>query len=112
LADGTTAASIYTTLAAVGTTDAQISAITSAFSKIASFASVQTVAAQEHKANIADAALTKAVGALSNLDGDNDATTITTGDAWKAAYDKLAADTAKLDASKSVDALVAKYGSR
>lgn len=111
LADGTTAASIYTTLAAAATTDAQISAITSAFSKIASFASVQTVAAQEHKANIADAALTKAVGALSNLDGDNDVTTITTGDAWKAAYDKLAADTAKLNASKSVDAFVAKYGS-
>lgn len=111
LADGTTSASIYATLAAAATTDAQISAITSAFSKISSFASVKTVAATEHAANVADAALVKATGALANLDGDNSDATATTADVWKAAYDKLAADTTKLNASKAVDAFVAKYGS-
>jgi hypothetical protein len=111
LADGTTAAQLYTTLTAAETTDAQISSITSAFSKIASFASVKTLAAQDHAANVADAALVKATAALSNLDGDNSAITTTTGDVFKAAYDKLATDTASLNASKSVDAFAAKYGS-
>ncbi len=111
LADGTTAAQLYDKLTVAGTTDTEISAITSAFSKIASFASVKTLAAQDHAANVALAAQVKAVAALSNLDGDNDVATVTTGDAWKAAYDKLAADTTKLDASKSVDAFVAKYDS-
>lgn len=103
LADGTTAAQIYTTLTAAATTDAQISAITNAFSKIASFASVKTLAAQDHAANVADAALTKAGTALTDTAG--------TAAAWKTAYDKLGTDTTALNASKSVDAFVAKYGS-
>ena len=111
LADGTPAASIYAILTAAASTDAQISAITSAFSKIASFAAVKPLAAQDHAANVASAALVKASAALSNLDGDSDALTTTTGDVFKAAYDKLTADTASLNASKSVDAFVAKYGS-
>lgn len=111
LADGTTAAQIYTTLTAAATTDAQISAITTAFSKVTAFSPLKTVAAQEHAFNVADANLTKAEAALSDLDGDADDTTTTTADTWKAAYDKLAEDTAKLNASKSVDAFVAKYGS-
>ena len=103
LADGTTAAQIYTTLAAAGTTDAQISAISSAFSKIASFASVKTLAAQDHASAVANAALDKAAGALTDVGG--------TAAAWKTAYDTLAEDTTLLNASKSVDAFVAKYGS-
>ena len=103
LPDTTTSTDIYTTLAAAGTTDAKISAITSAFSKISSFASLKTVAATEHAANVADAALLKAEGVLTLVGG--------TATAWQSAYDKLADDTASLNASKAVDAFVAKYDS-
>ncbi|WP_296188686.1 DUF4214 domain-containing protein [Pseudomonas sp. UBA1879] len=111
LADGTTTTTIFNTLVDAKTTSAQIDTITKAFAGISAFDSVKTVTALEHSQAVAQASFDKANAALTNADGDDDDTTLTTGDAYKAAYDKLAADTAKLNASKSVDAFVAKYGS-
>lgn len=100
LADGTTSAQIYTTLSAAGTSDATVKAITDAFASISAFSGVQTVAGLERAEAVADANLTAATTAV---------TATANGTAWKTAYDKLAADTASLNASKAVDAFEAKY---
>ncbi|SHN26449.1 protein of unknown function [Pseudomonas asturiensis] len=98
LASTTTAADIYTTLSAAGTTDATISKITTAFASISEFSAVKTVAALEHSEAVAAASLSTAGTALTG-----------SGATWKTAYDAVTEDNTLLTASKAVDALEAKY---
>ncbi len=95
-----TATDVYAALASGTATDASIAKITAAFAGISEFASVKTLAAQDH----ADAAAALA------LDAANTALIASpTGVAYKTAYDTAAEDTASLNASKAVDAFEAKY---
>ena len=107
LADNSTSADVYAALASATTTDANIAKIVNAFAGVSSFASVKTLAAQDHSANVAQASLTTATKAITDVGGA--ATTTNTADSFKTAYDALASDTAKLAASKAVDAVVAKF---
>lgn len=101
LADTTTSAQLYTALTSSTATAADVSKITTAFSSISAFSSLGAVAANDKAAAKAAADLLKADGDL-GADG-------TAGAQWQAAYDKLAADNAKLTASKAVDAFEAKF---
>ena len=99
LAEGTTAASIVTTLQAAATTDAQIKQITDAFASITEFSALKTQAGLERSENVA---------AKAKVDAEANLKT-TAGADWKLKFDTLATDTAKLNASKAVDTFEAKF---